>query len=134
MFNIVHSLLSTIDRKTLKEVLSKGFTDFAELRYGYDPEFESKVVCDLIFNLSANILFKHDTLVPHMWIQTYKIIPSEMEPTKGYVSGDYAEQLGTMFKIFDDSENGRGEFEMIRMLLCYAKLKKINVEKYFKNK
>lgn len=132
MFNIVHSLLSNVDRKTLKEVLTEGFTDFVELRYGYDPEFESKVVCDLIFNLAANITFKHDNLVSRMWIQTYNVAPFEMEPTKGYVSGDYAEQLSTMFRIFDDL--GNGEFEMIRMLLCYAKLKNINVQKYFQNK
>lgn len=129
MFNVADKQPIKNDRVRPDEALTNRFTDFIELRYGFDPIFEAKVVSDLIVRLSMSLIHKHGNYVTRLWMQRYDVSPLELKPQDGYESSDYADQLATMFKIYEC--NNDCEFEMIRMLICYTKLKNIDIQNIF---
>lgn len=129
MFKYVSETMPSHDKFYYKNVvLPNVFRDFTELRYGYDPKFEEIVLFDLIYNLVAYSICQLDDYAATVWKNAYGGSVFDSQPGS-LLSSDYALQLETMFRIFDST--GAGEFEMIRMAVCYIKAKRINLKNVF---
>ena len=113
------------------DILPRVFKEFAELRYCFDPQHEDVVMFDLIYNLIAYSICSRGEYAAMSWKNAYGCGVFEVEPFDDYLYRDYANRLEQSFTIFDSS--GFGEFEMIRLAICYVKTKRMNLEKIFPN-
>lgn len=129
MFNLILNTMYDNDPDSYSERLDFLFREFIDLKYVIDPEHEADVVSWLIYNLAARVLCRHNTYINIIWNQAYGCEMFDIEPTNEYTARDYAEQIETMIKIY--SVVTGGELELIRMLVCYAKSKKLDIKNHF---
>ena len=128
IFNLVLDTMTSKDRSFYRELLLDLFKEFGELKYVVDPTYEKFIVTELLYNLMAFGLCRHNTYLSMMWTQRYNgelFDPSAL----GWSALECAEHLSLMMDAFANNETG--ELEIIRILIHYAKCKGYDIENIF---
>lgn len=133
MFNAIKDSMTTIDKVHYRDVvLPFMLREFRDLKYVLDPEHEISVLNDCISNLIAYSICVHGSYADILWLNAYGVQPLKIQPTHGYTYRQYADQAEATIDHLETGSNS--VHELIRLIICYAKVKGYDIETIFVNK
>ena len=113
------------------EILGFYFNEFCDLKYVLDPRHESEVIFKCLYNLSNYCLCICGKYSSSTFKNYYSVLPFDIEPEQKFTYINYRDRIITLFDTF--LRCGEGVFELIRLIICYAKTKGYDVKNIWEN-